>query len=72
MKKKFRPKFDQFGNRVEYIDNEEKRIISEIKNKHLYKIEEIKRSNKCFGDKVRDIVKYGITNNIIYARKLLE
>ena len=67
-----RQKFDEFGNRIEFVHNEEKTMIEKIKQKHKIKLSEIKKSDKCFGDKVRDVIKSGITNNTIYARKLLE
>ena len=65
-------KFDVYGNRKEYVRNDEFQKVLNLKKKHEKQITDIKLSNKCFGDKVRDILKAGITENTMYARKLLE
>lgn len=65
-------KFDIYGNRKEYVRNDEFKKLLTLKKKYSKQIMDIKLSNKCFGDKVRDILKAGITNNTIHARKLLE
>jgi hypothetical protein len=40
--------------------------------RHKIKIEEIKNSSLCFGDKARKLIKDGVTDNMVYARRLLE
>lgn len=65
-------RFDEYGNRIEHVNNSELNTILSLKKKHYEKIEQIKGTNKCFGDKVREIIKQGITQNTVYARKLLE
>jgi hypothetical protein len=74
MKKKHftNKRFDEYGNRIEYVNNSELNTILSLRKRHHEKIEQIKGTNKCFGDKVREIMKQGITQNTIYARKLLE
>lgn len=76
MKKKknnaFKRSYDQYGNSIEYIHSDEYKNILDIKRKNIESLERIKNSGKCFGDKVRDVIKCGITSNTIYARKLLE
>ena len=74
MKKQFfnKRKYDEYGNRVEHVHKSELSQLEELKRKHIIKLCEIKDSKKCFGDKVRDIMKCGITQNTIHARKLLE
>ena len=65
-------KYDEYGNRIEHIHKSEISRLEDLKRKNLSKLEKIKSSDKCFGDKVREIMKQGITQNTIYARKLLE
>lgn len=65
-------KYDEFGNLVEHLHKSEYSSIAELKRKHYDTLRQIKDSNKCFGDKVREIMKRGITSNTVYARKLLE
>jgi hypothetical protein len=65
-------KYDEYGNRIEHIRKDEFGQLIKLKNKNLLKLEQIKKSNKCFGDKVRDVMKQGITQNTVHARKLLE
>jgi hypothetical protein len=74
MKKKYftNKRFDEYGNRIEHVNSSELNTILNLKKRHSEKIEQIKSTNKCFGDKVRDIMKQGITQNTVYARKLLE
>lgn len=74
MKKKYftNKRFDEYGNRIEYVKSSELNTILDLKKRHFEEIEQIKSTNKCFGDKVRDIMKQGITQNTVYARKLLE
>lgn len=64
--------YDKYGNTIEHIDKEEYAILLKIKNKNYRILKQIKDSNKCFGDKVREITEKGVTGNTIYARKLLE
>lgn len=65
-------KYNEYGNTVERIENPEYGMLVTLKKKHFEKLEEIKNSNRCFGDKVREIIKQKITDNTVYARKLLE
>lgn len=65
-------RYDEYGNRVEHIHKNEINQLIELKRKNLSKLEKIKSSDKCFGDKVREIMKQGITKNTVHARKLLE
>ena len=39
---------------------------------HKEKIEEVKNATLCFGDKARKLIKDGVTDNMVYARRLLE
>ena len=57
------------GDDLGPLDNN---VILKIRRKNLQKIIDINNKNLCFGDKAREIVKEGITDNIAYARKLLE
>lgn len=65
-------KYNEYGNIVEHVYREEFLRLSELKKKHFQKLEQIKNSGKCFGDMVRDVIKQNITDNTVYARKLLE
>lgn len=65
-------KYDEYGNRIEHVREDELDQLKRLKAKNLLKLEQIKNSNKCFGDKVREIMKQGITQNTVHARKLLE
>lgn len=67
-----RKRYDEYGNRIEHIHKNEINQLIELKRKNLSKLEKIKSSDKCFGDKVREIIKQGITQNTVHARKLLE
>lgn len=64
--------YNQYGNQVEFVSKEEEKIINDLILMNKLKIETIKSSKKCFGDKVRDIIRLGITDNIVYARKIME
>ena len=46
--------------------------VRKLFKKYRNKIQNINQMPLCFGDKARLIVKENITNNLIYARKLLE
>lgn len=65
-------KYDEYGNMVERIHKSEYNQLVDLKRKNISKLEQIKSSNKCFGDKVREVLKQGITQNTVHARKLLE
>ena len=65
-------KYNEFGNVIEHLHKSEYSSVVGLKIKHYDALKQIKDSNKCFGDKVREIMKRGITNNTVYARKLLE
>lgn len=56
----------------EMISNDQYNYVKLIYKQNSQKIEEIKNSDLCYGDKARLIIKYNITDNLIYARKLLE
>lgn len=57
---------------MERLCKDEILMIDGLFQRNKLKIREIKESPKCTGDKIRDIIKEGITNNAVYARKLLE
>ena len=65
-------KYDAFGNRKEFVNKNEYREILSLKKKYAKQLQDIQMSNKCYGDKVREILKIGITTNTVYARKLLD
>lgn len=65
-------KYDVFGNRKEFVNKNEYREILSLKKKYAKQLQDIQMSNKCYGDKVREVLKTGITTNTIYARKLLD
>ena len=65
-------KYDEYGNMVEHIHKSEYNQLVDLKRKNISKLEQIKSSNKCFGDQVREVLKQGITQNTVHARKLLE
>lgn len=56
----------------ERVNNYQFKMIKQIYRKNRQKIEQIQNSNLCYGDKARMIVKQKITDNLVYARKLLE
>lgn len=57
---------------MERLCKDEIAMIDGIFSRNKEKIKQIKESPKCTGDKIRDIIKEGITNNAVYARKMLE
>lgn len=65
-------KYDVFGNRKEFVNKNEYREILSLKKKYAKQLQDIQMSNKCYGDKVREVLKIGITTNTVYARKLLD
>lgn len=65
-------KYDVYGNRVERVRKDEHKKILLLQKKYRKQLIDIQSSKKCFGDKVRDVMKQGITDNTIYARKLIE
>lgn len=56
----------------ERVSKNEFNYIKQLYRKNRQKIEKIQESNLCLGDKARRIIKEKITDNLIYARKLLE
>lgn len=57
---------------MERLCKDEIVMIESICSRNRDKLRKIKESPKCTGDKIRDIIKEGITNNAVYARKMLE
>ena len=57
---------------MEYVNKYDYQVIVTLLKKNEAKLQEIKDSNKCLGDKAREILKQGITDNIVWARKMLE
>lgn len=57
---------------MEKISREEMDIVRLLGLWNREAITKIKDSDKCFGDKVRAIIKARITDNAVYARKLIE
>ena len=56
----------------ERVNNHQFKYLKQIYRKNRQKIEKIQSSGLCYGDKARLIVKQKITDNLVYARKLLE
>lgn len=65
-------KYDMFGNRKEFVNKSEYLAIISLKKKYAKQLQDIQMSKKCYGDKVRDVLKIGITTNTVYARKLID
>lgn len=65
-------KYDIFGNRKEYISREEYKSVLFLNKKYAKQLKDIRSSGKCYGDKVRDVLKNGITDNTVFARKLID
>lgn len=65
-------KYDVYGNEKEYLEKYEFKEILFLKKKYAKQLNEIKLSDKCYGDKVREVLKKGITDNTVFARKLIE
>lgn len=57
---------------MERLCKDEILMIERIFSRNKEKLKQIKESPECTGDKIRDIIKEGITNNAVYARKMLE
>ena len=57
---------------MERLCKDEILMIERIFSRNKEKLRQIKESPKCTGDKIRDIINEGITNNAVYARKMLE
>lgn len=71
--RKFKQKrYTQYGNLIEDISREETRIVDVIISRSMDRLQSINSMPKCFGDKVREVIKAGITNNTVLARAILE
>ena len=65
-------KYDIYGNRKEFVNKNEYKAILSLKKKYEKQLQDIQMSNKCYGDKVREVLKRGITENTVFARKLID
>lgn len=65
-------KYDVYGNRKEFVNKNEYKTILSLKKKYEKQLRDIQMSDKCYGDKVREVLKKGITENTVFARKLID